>query len=62
MNCRSEPPDEHDPALARCQVIPALVQAASPEIHAREVLTLAVNCSTAWLTAADRMDSNRSKS
>jgi hypothetical protein len=30
--------------------------------HVGEVLTLAVNCSTAWLTAADLMDSNMSKS
>ena len=30
--------------------------------HIGEVLALAVNCSTAWLTAADRMDSYMSKS
>ena len=30
--------------------------------YVREVLTCAVNCSTALLTAADRMDSNMSKS
>ena len=32
------------------------------KIHVGDVLTFAVNCSTAWLTAADRMDSNMSKS
>ena len=62
MNCRRGLLMSTARAWARCQVIPALVQAASPEIHVREVLTLAVNCSTASLTAADRMDSNRSKS
>jgi hypothetical protein len=30
--------------------------------YVAEVLTFAVNCSTALLTAADRMDSNMSKS
>jgi hypothetical protein len=32
------------------------------KIHVGEVLTLAVNCSTSSLTAADLMDSNMSKS
>jgi len=32
------------------------------EIHVGKMLTLSVNCSTALLTAADRMDSNMSKS
>ena len=39
-----------------------LIEAASLETHIGEVLTLAVNCSTASLTAADRMDSYMSKS
>ena len=31
-------------------------------IQLRQALTRVVNCSTAWLTAADLMDSNMSKS
>jgi hypothetical protein len=43
----------------------ALSELAAPvalKIQVGEALILAVNCSTAWLTAADRMDSYRSKS
>jgi hypothetical protein len=50
------------PVLAPSPLCPSAPPAGRIPCRLIPQLTLAVNCSTAWLTAADRMDSNMSKS